>query len=74
MGHRTVGDMMTREVVKVAPQTGFREIVALLREYDITAVPVVEADGRPIGVVSEAERVLVSVSSEIRPLWDQRTS
>ncbi|WP_457030768.1 CBS domain-containing protein [Kitasatospora sp. P5_F3] len=55
MGHRTVGEMMTREVIRVVPQTGFREIVALLGEYGITAVPVVDAEDRPLGVVSEAD-------------------
>ncbi|MFD7644593.1 CBS domain-containing protein [Kitasatospora sp. NPDC059795] len=47
--------MMTRHVVTVSPGTGFREIVALLAEYDITAVPVVDTDHRPLGVVSEAD-------------------
>jgi CBS domain-containing protein len=55
MRHRTVDEVMTREVVRVAPQTGFRAIVDLLRDYDITAVPVVDPDGRPLGVVSEAD-------------------
>ncbi|GAA2784424.1 CBS domain-containing protein [Kitasatospora paracochleata] len=64
MGHRTVGEMMTREVVKVTPETGFREIVALLREYDITAVPVVDADGRPLGVVSEADLLRTQAAQE----------
>ncbi|MFI9784994.1 CBS domain-containing protein [Kitasatospora sp. NPDC051984] len=47
--------MMTSQVVTVSPGTGFREIVALLAEYDITAVPVVDTDHRPLGVVSEAD-------------------
>ncbi|KIQ66515.1 hypothetical protein TR51_02765 [Kitasatospora griseola] len=55
MRHCTVGAMMTRQVVTVSPGTGFREIVALLAEYDITAVPVVDTDHRPLGVVSEAD-------------------
>ncbi|MFD8595446.1 CBS domain-containing protein [Kitasatospora sp. NPDC059646] len=55
MRHCTVGTVMTRQVVTVSPGTGFREIVALLAEYDITAVPVVDADHRPLGVVSEAD-------------------
>jgi len=64
MGHRTVGELMTREVVRVAPPTGFREIVALLREYDITAVPVVDGEDRPLGVVSEADLMRTQAAQE----------
>lgn len=55
MRHRPVAEVMTREVVRVAPDTGFREIVALLAEYGIAAVPVVDAADRPVGIVSEAD-------------------
>ncbi|MDF3299082.1 CBS domain-containing protein [Streptomyces tropicalis] len=56
MRHRSVGDLMTPAAVSVQPGTPLKEIVRLLDEYDITAVPVVE-DGRPVGVVSEADLV-----------------
>ncbi|MEV6208945.1 CBS domain-containing protein [Kitasatospora sp. NPDC051914] len=55
MGHRAVESVMTRHVVRVAPETGFREIVAVLAEFDITAVPVVDSADRPVGIVSEAD-------------------
>ncbi|MER7708431.1 CBS domain-containing protein [Kitasatospora sp. NPDC097605] len=55
---------MTSPVVRVAPETGFREIVALLAEYDITAVPVVDGEGRPLGIVSEADLLLTLASQE----------
>ncbi|WP_143672134.1 CBS domain-containing protein, partial [Streptomyces caniscabiei] len=41
MRHRLVSDLMTTPVVRVHPDTGFKEIAKLLAEYDITAVPVV---------------------------------
>lgn len=53
--HRTVGDLMTHSVVRVQRGTLFTEIVHVLHEHDITAVPVVDADDRPVGVVSEAD-------------------
>ncbi|MEU3351849.1 CBS domain-containing protein [Streptomyces sp. NPDC037389] len=53
--HRTVGDLMTRSVVRVQRGTLFTEIVHVLQEHDITAVPVVDAEDRPVGVVSEAD-------------------
>ncbi|MFF4161245.1 CBS domain-containing protein [Streptomyces sp. NPDC001678] len=55
MQHRTVDELMTRTVIKVRPDTPFKEIVRELAENDVTAVPVVDGDGRVIGVVSEAD-------------------
>ncbi|GAA1121240.1 MULTISPECIES: CBS domain-containing protein [Kitasatospora] len=67
MGHRTVESVMTRDVVRVAPETGFREIVALLAEFDITAVPVVDAEDRPVGIVSEADLLRTLAAQEDDP-------
>jgi CBS domain-containing protein len=55
MRHRTVADLMTREVVRVRRDTKFKEIVKLLAENDVTAVPVVDDLDHPVGVVSEAD-------------------
>ncbi|MEE1788326.1 CBS domain-containing protein [Streptomyces sp. SP17BM10] len=55
---------MTTPVVQVAPETGFREIVALLTDYDITGVPVIDAEGRPLGVVSEADLLRTLAAQE----------
>ncbi len=58
---REVGDLMTHPVVQVQPGTPFSEIVRVLRQYDITAVPVVDGAGRPAGVVSEADLLVKEV-------------
>ncbi|MET9953783.1 CBS domain-containing protein [Streptomyces sp. NPDC006339] len=55
MRHRSVADLMTPTAVAVQPGTPFKEIARLLDEYGITAVPVVDEDNRPVGVVSEAD-------------------
>ncbi|WP_329289209.1 CBS domain-containing protein [Streptomyces pseudovenezuelae] len=55
MQHRLVEDLMTTTVVSVRRDLGFKDIVQNLTEHDITAVPVVDDQGRPIGVVSEAD-------------------
>ncbi|WP_153471311.1 CBS domain-containing protein [Streptomyces kaniharaensis] len=55
---------MTSPVVQVSPETGFRDIVALLTEYDITGVPVVDTDGRPLGLVSEADLLRTLAAQE----------
>ncbi|WP_223267406.1 CBS domain-containing protein [Streptosporangium nondiastaticum] len=53
--HRTVDELMTRNVVRVRPDTPFKEIVKELAENDVTAVPVVDPNDRVVGVVSEAD-------------------
>ncbi|MER6913805.1 CBS domain-containing protein [Streptomyces sp. NPDC000594] len=55
MRHRTIADLMTPVAVAVQPGTAFKEIARLLDEYGITAVPVIDDEERPIGVVSEAD-------------------
>ncbi|MFF3517908.1 CBS domain-containing protein [Streptomyces sp. NPDC002573] len=55
MRHRTVEELMTRQVVRARRDMPFKEIVKLLAENDVTAVPVVDELDRPMGVVSEAD-------------------
>jgi CBS domain-containing protein len=55
MQHRKVSDLMTRHVVSVRPDTPFKDIVRLLAENEVTALPVVDGGGRIVGVVSEAD-------------------
>jgi CBS-domain-containing membrane protein len=51
----TVKDVMTTEVVAVRRDTSFKEMAATLRQYQVSALPVVDDAGRVIGVVSEAD-------------------
>lgn len=55
MQHRTVFEVMTHDVVTAAPETPFKEIARLFADHDVSAVPVVDADRRLLGVVSEAD-------------------
>lgn len=50
-----VQDVMTRDVLVVSPDTPYREVVDSLVRGRVTAVPVVDAERRVIGVVSEAD-------------------
>ena len=51
----TVADVMTTDVVVVAEDATYRAVVDLLAERRISAVPVVDATRRAVGVVSEAD-------------------
>ncbi|MFJ8441272.1 CBS domain-containing protein [Kitasatospora griseola] len=55
MQHRSVSELMTREVVTARPDTPFKEVAALFHRNDVTAVPVIDDQDRPIGMVSEAD-------------------
>ncbi len=50
-------EVMTREVVTVKPQTPVREVASLMAERKLRAVPVMDEDGRLLGVVSEEDLV-----------------
>ncbi|MGW3152256.1 CBS domain-containing protein [Streptomyces sp. NPDC001177] len=65
MRHRSVGDLMTPTAVSVQPGTPVKEIMALLDEYGITAVPVVDDEGRPVGVVSRADMLRKKTSAGV---------
>ncbi|WP_457033756.1 CBS domain-containing protein [Kitasatospora sp. P5_F3] len=57
MQHRSVHDVMTHEVVTARPDTPFKEIAALFHRNDITAIPVIDEQNHPIGMVSEADLI-----------------
>lgn len=50
-----VRDVMSRPVITVSPETGYKAIVDLLAGYGISGVPVVEPTGGVLGVVSETD-------------------
>ncbi len=50
-------DVMTTDVVTVQPETPIRQIAALLLEKRISAVPVVDATGAVVGMVSEGDLI-----------------
>lgn len=50
-----VADVMTGEVVAVGPFTPLKEVAALLLEHGISGLPVVDDEGKVVGIVSEAD-------------------
>jgi CBS domain-containing protein len=50
-------DVMTRDVVSVTSDTPVRKIASLLVKNRISAVPVVDRSGVPIGIVSEGDLI-----------------
>lgn len=52
---RTVRDVMATEVFTVTEDTDFRGIVAALVDRGVSALPVVDGEGRLVGIVSESD-------------------
>ncbi|GHD97187.1 CBS domain-containing protein [Streptomyces naganishii] len=50
-----VSDVMTHTVVAVGRDAPFKDIVNLMGQWKVSALPVLEGEGRVIGVVSEAD-------------------
>ena len=63
----SVEDVMTSDVVTVSLDTPFKQVGELMAEHRISAVPVVDADGAVVGVVSEADLMLKSEAPEGEP-------
>ncbi|MGW6847298.1 CBS domain-containing protein [Streptomyces virginiae] len=55
---RTVEDVMTHAVISVDRRTPFKEVVEAMRQWRISALPVLSEEGRVAGVVSEADLLL----------------
>jgi len=51
----TVQDVMTTDVVAVKQDASFKDIATMLGRHRVSAFPVVDDDGKVIGVVSEAD-------------------
>lgn len=51
----TVSDVMTHTAVAIGRDASYKEIVALMDQWKVSAVPVLEGEGRVVGVVSEAD-------------------
>ncbi|WP_405533293.1 CBS domain-containing protein [Streptomyces avidinii] len=63
----TVADVMTHDVVAVTPRAEFKEIAVAIERWKVTALPVVEGEGRVVGVVSEADLLPKEEFHEHRP-------
>ena len=61
-----VSDVMTRDVVSVHEDTSFKDVVATLEKHRVSALPVVDAENKVVGIVSESD-LLAKVVAGIEP-------
>jgi CBS domain-containing protein len=65
-----VSDVMSTDVISVAPGTSVREVAAKLVQHGVSSVPVIDGTGRLVGVVSEGDLIKrVEIGTEPRRSW-----
>ena len=67
MSGLTARDLMTPDVVTVPPETPVTAMARLLADRGISAVPVVDAAGTVLGIVTEADLISRLAGEEDRP-------
>lgn len=55
MAHRSVSDVMTKDVATVAEGTPFKDVAAVMAARRVSALPVLDMDRHVAGLVSEAD-------------------
>jgi CBS domain-containing protein len=64
------GDVMVPNVVTIHADTEVTEAVSLLADHDVSALPVVDGDGKLVGIISEADLMhRVEIGTEKHPPW-----
>ncbi|MBW2456532.1 MAG: magnesium transporter [Deltaproteobacteria bacterium] len=63
-GDDPLRDVMTENVVTVAPETDQEEVAHVLNRYDFTAIPVLDAEGRMLGLITHDDVMDVMVEEQ----------
>jgi CBS domain-containing protein len=61
----TVADIMDPEPVTVRPEDDVKTVVRLLKEHDVSGLPVVNEYGRCVGIVTEADLVIADEQGDL---------
>ncbi|HXH87877.1 MAG TPA: CBS domain-containing protein [Gaiellaceae bacterium] len=54
-GETTVGEIASKDVVTIDPQQTLEEAVRLMAEHQLRRLPVVEEDGKLVGILAQAD-------------------
>jgi CBS domain-containing protein len=68
--HRTVSDVMTSRVHVASPLAPFKYLVRMIEENRVSAIPIVDQQGVPIGIVSESDLLLKERRRELESSED----
>ncbi len=62
-----VKDVMETDVITVKPDTSVRDVASLMSQHQLSALPVVDDEGRIIGIVSEKDLIYRLASPHLPP-------
>lgn len=65
----TVEDIMTRRVITVRPETTIQEAARLMFTNRVSGLPVVDAGGRVVGIISDGDLILRQRRPKVTPWW-----
>lgn len=68
--HRSIADVMTKRVHVASPMTPFKLLVRLIEENRISAIPIVDKSGVPVGLVSEGDLLFKERMEELETSTD----
>ncbi len=63
----TVADVMSRDPITVAPETPMKEAIQLLAQHRISGMPVLDDQGKLVGIISETDLIWQESGVEIPP-------
>ncbi|NJL88646.1 MAG: CBS domain-containing protein [Coleofasciculaceae cyanobacterium SM2_1_6] len=64
---KTVAEIMTRDPIAVTPSTPLKEAIQLLAERRISGLPVVDEQGKLVGIISETDLMWQETGAEKPP-------
>ncbi len=62
-----IRDIMTKDVITVAPDTPVKEVIEQMVHSQVSGVPVVDSSGRLLGIVTEADVITKEAYGGRRP-------
>jgi CBS domain-containing protein len=64
---KTVAEIMTRDPIAVTPSTPLKEAIQLLAEHHISGLPVVDEQGKLVGIISQSDLMWQETGAEKPP-------
>jgi CBS-domain-containing membrane protein len=64
-----VEDVMTADVIAVGPEVSVHKAARLMSDHGVSGLPVIDAEGRVIGIVTEGDLILRQAAPRARHWW-----
>ena len=61
----TVADIMDPDIPTVAPEDTLESVLRLMREHELSGVPVVDSGGRCVGIITEADLIMTGEDADL---------